>query len=783
MQSELNENATPRLDLQMIPQDVPKILNVANLDFDETGGHQSNFQQEPGAIKQEDSDSEYLWTKMQEQHIDLAGSSFDSEDEYLVPHVKKKPRRLSVTFNDKGDRVVEILDSGDEGFILPMKQEPAESRLNPRSMPSEPIVLSDDEKEVVAFEGDKVPAIKQEPLGEDSRCAETAKMINLLSSDEEDTSAMRTHSGPISCQSLLKRSNAHEKGRRAFNPQRMRQLQQHWATKALEDRQRSVPGAAGISSLPGLSRGRTNHQDITSSDNNAWMHSVYNDNSDVVSNFTEIKRQYKAKRKAKTDTIEDGIRFKKAQDTEKARLTRLQAKMYEMNTSDEDEAQQSDGEIFVPDGTPPVPSFKRRSAEEGDDEREPPGSSKSKRRKNSEKPARTKAELRSELYHNLMAGYEEEAAKDQKKAEHEAMHADKVTKRNDREKKEKRNSKNPNAKHTHELLKGKKPGGRSKTKSNTKSKRKPAPLRNLKTTDIYKESNANLAKLSMPAMSGKEKKKAMTNLIASIPLEASKIAEARGDKASILKATTILGNCKVNENRKDGEGDWTLKGLKTPLFHHQVLGAAKMKRRECGESPPQGGILADEMGHGKTLSAIAAMISNPPGPGEKQGCTLIICNSGLLSQWDNEIERHTKPGALGAIIRHNQSTRVSSKGASGRGAVSLIERSGVVLSTYSEVVKSYPKCDIPEHLTTPTEKMAWWKREWEMERGILHRVQFFRVIIDGNFSSLLYIELLLTMARISNYQELSILHFHRMPRTHGKASMGYIRNTDSKFSR
>ena len=165
-----------------------------------------------------------------------------------------------------------------------------------------------------------------------------------------------------------------------------------------------------------------------------------------------------------------------------------------------------------------------------------------------------------------------------------------------------------------------------------------------------------------------------------------------------------------------------------------------MKERECGERPPQGGILADEMGHGKTLSAIAAMISNPPGPAEEQRCTLIVCSPALLSQWDNEIEKHTKPGILGGIVRHYRYNRISSKGASGRDAIRLMEQTGVVLSTYSEVVASYPKCDIPEHLTTSGEKMGWWKKEWDMERGLLHRVQFYRVILDGKAVLLLMVD-------------------------------------------
>ena len=57
----------------------------------------------------------------------------------------------------------------------------------------------------------------------------------------------------------------------------------------------------------------------------------------------------------------------------------------------------------------------------------------------------------------------------------------------------------------------------------------------------------------------------------------NRMRTSRSLKSSILEATRILGTCTTNENRAKGEGDWNLKGLTISLFHHQVLGAAKMK--------------------------------------------------------------------------------------------------------------------------------------------------------------------------------------------------------------
>ena len=681
----------------------------------------------PNIIKEEESESEFLWARMQEHTIELAdsGSDPDSEDEIVI---KKEPKEGPIIINDDGERVIEILDSEDEGFVVPVKQEPVEPRFDWKDMPTTTIELSDAEDDVVVLEGGTKPPINQEESDVPFLWSDMGNrgVIELPDIEEEDTNAQQLP--PTLGNSFLRRSNLKNR-RTAADPERMRQMQRLCAARALQGR-RTAGGASSMFHVPQPSTAGNASQGLFNSDSNAWMRYAPREFDDPGSNFAEIKRQYKAKRKAKTNTMHDDIAFRKAQDAEKVRIRKLEARMYQMDSSEE-EVEESEDNLFVPDSTPPPPSSKRANAEggkaEGDDEGRPGKGSRSKKQKITDKPKRTKAELRSELYHNLMAGYEEEDAKDKRKEEYDAMRADKMDKQDDRRKQ--KAQKDPNAKHTHELMKGKKPGKKSKARPKPRTKKK--SVRNFRTTNIYDESNANLTKLTMPAMHGKEKHKAMTDLIASIPLEESKKAQATSDRASILKATTVLGNCRVNEDHAQGEGDWNLRGMKTPLFHHQVQGAARMKERETGEKLPLGGVLADEMGFGKTLMSIATMIANPPAPTEEQRCTLIICSPAIISQWDDEINKHTRSGVLGSIIRHHGHTRISSKGASGRDAIAMMETAGVVLSTYSEVIKSYPKCAIPERLTRPVEKMAWWKEEWERKRNLLHRVQFYRVILDG----------------------------------------------------
>ncbi len=49
-----------------------------------------------------------------------------------------------------------------------------------------------------------------------------------------------------------------------------------------------------------------------------------------------------------------------------------------------------------------------------------------------------------------------------------------------------------------------------------------------------------------------------------------------------------------------------------------------------------GGILADEMGMGKTVQMLATMTVSPP-PSSKPKGTLIVCPVGLLDQWKSEV--------------------------------------------------------------------------------------------------------------------------------------------------
>ncbi|KAJ9150780.1 Helicase, C-terminal [Pleurostoma richardsiae] len=107
---------------------------------------------------------------------------------------------------------------------------------------------------------------------------------------------------------------------------------------------------------------------------------------------------------------------------------------------------------------------------------------------------------------------------------------------------------------------------------------------------------------------------------------------------------------------------------KFPLLWEAVLEGSEMKYRHIVTKSPQrtplpclrGGILADEMGLGKTLSALALIchhidkISDLPSPQATRmsRATLIVTPKSTIYGWQQQIERHIRPGAIRSVLYH-----------------------------------------------------------------------------------------------------------------------------------
>ena len=140
-------------------------------------------------------------------------------------------------------------------------------------------------------------------------------------------------------------------------------------------------------------------------------------------------------------------------------------------------------------------------------------------------------------------------------------------------------------------------GGVRKTAKDKKERERAIRMKtSLMTSDVFRQQAAEDA-LEQPTFTAKRKDDALKELIASVPIEHQKTA--KDDTAALLRATKDFdgkGSCKA-----DGHGMWKVKGMATSLKHYQVMGTAFMRRRENDPNEPRGGLMADQMGLGKTL--------------------------------------------------------------------------------------------------------------------------------------------------------------------------------------
>jgi SNF2 family DNA or RNA helicase len=145
------------------------------------------------------------------------------------------------------------------------------------------------------------------------------------------------------------------------------------------------------------------------------------------------------------------------------------------------------------------------------------------------------------------------------------------------------------------------------TKSSRRSKKKQMQLDNtakqvssLLCSDVFSQ-QAGVNAADEPFFKSKTKQQALKDIIASVPVESEK--KAKGDMAVLLEASRQFGRGAVKPDAISSK-QWSVRGMKTSLKAYQVLGAGFMRQRENASEEPRGGLLADQMGLGKTLMTL-----------------------------------------------------------------------------------------------------------------------------------------------------------------------------------
>ncbi|KAK9133343.1 hypothetical protein Scep_012871 [Stephania cephalantha] len=162
--------------------------------------------------------------------------------------------------------------------------------------------------------------------------------------------------------------------------------------------------------------------------------------------------------------------------------------------------------------------------------------------------------------------------------------------------------------------------------------------------------------------------------------------------------------------------------LLLPLLRYQREWLAWALKQE--DSHCRGGILADEMGMGKTIQAVALVIAkraisstgfesgvHSSTPSSSMGlpelkCTLVICPLVAVTQWKNEIAMYTREGSTKVLIYH---------GANRRKKLSQFSDYDFVLTTYSTVEAEYRK-----HVMPPKEKCNWCGKHYYHDKMVTH---------------------------------------------------------------
>ncbi|TWU77281.1 hypothetical protein ED733_003851 [Metarhizium rileyi] len=202
------------------------------------------------------------------------------------------------------------------------------------------------------------------------------------------------------------------------------------------------------------------------------------------------------------------------------------------------------------------------------------------------------------------------------------------------------------------------------------------------THDFIGESNdCESVAPAMPTINAHTHRKQFALLKDSIP-EKADTRRTRTQKRDLAEAVKLFGYKKV----KACSGQWLLKGMTTALYGHQINAAAWMVKKECARAGPLGGLIADEMGIGKTITSLACVVGNLAEEEDLKtyikGTLVIVPNLEIARQWLSEANKHCGDVIKKSVIIYQSRNKIPA---------AIYQTQMMVITTAKEVLGYYQR--------------------------------------------------------------------------------------------
>lgn len=191
-----------------------------------------------------------------------------------------------------------------------------------------------------------------------------------------------------------------------------------------------------------------------------------------------------------------------------------------------------------------------------------------------------------------------------------------------------------------------------------------------------------------------------------IVLQSANETQADRDRSNLYMVHPELENIFNNLDNRPRitvEEDPQPPGLSLSLLPFQKEGLHWLRLQE--QSDFRGGILADEMGMGKTIQTLSLIMMDP-----KAKPNLVVAPTVAIMQWKSEIEKYTGT-ALSVYVFHGSSKTTDHK---------ELAKHNVILTTYNLLESVFRKQE------------SGFKRKAGLykEKSALHKISYHRVILD-----------------------------------------------------